>query len=58
MKSLTLEYIIMACILGMFVRDMAIELKSKKLQRTEVESINVKEWKDEKRTKEVTEWQS
>ena len=29
MKSITTEHIVMACILGMFIRDMVIEFKPK-----------------------------
>ena len=39
MKSITTEHIVMACILGMFIRDMVIEFKPKKYQGVRVESI-------------------
>ena len=48
MKPITTEHIVMACILGMFIRDMVIEFKPKKQHKIKIESINVeKKSKDE-----------
>ena len=45
MKSITTEHIVMACILGMFIRDMVIEFKPKKHQDVKIESIKEKKEK-------------
>jgi len=45
MKSITTEHIVMACILGMFIRDMVIEFKPKKQHNVRVELINVEKEK-------------
>jgi len=45
MKSITTEHIVMACILGMFIRDMVIEFKPKKQHKVRVESIKVEKEK-------------
>jgi hypothetical protein len=41
MKPITTEYLVMACILGMFIRDMVIEFKPKKQHKVKIESIKV-----------------
>ena len=45
MKNITLEYVIMACIFSMFIRDMVIEFKPKKKDKTQVESVQEKKEK-------------
>ena len=46
MKSITTEHIVMACILGMFIRDMVIEFKPKDQQAIEIK-LKEKKSKDE-----------
>ena len=45
MKPITTEHIVMACILGMFIRDTVIEFKPKKYQGVRLESVQEKKEK-------------
>ena len=46
MKPITTEHIVMACILGMFIRDIVIEFKPKKHHKAKIESIQEKKGED------------
>ena len=45
MKPITAEHIVMACILGMFIRDMVIEFKPKKQHKVKIESVKIEKEK-------------